>query len=263
MKNIITLSVAILIALSLTSCEDVIQLDLTDEEPRIIIEGTLDAGTATAQVILSESNGFYATTEQQFLSGANITLSNSTGSSFILSELSKGVYEANNIPIVLGEEMQLVVDYDQKVYTATSIVPQAVTLDSVEVNIITPPFGPDESFVQLIASWEDPEEDGNYYRVKAYQNDTLINNNINLTSDELSNGKRLMLGVRNRFEFESSAVIELLSVDKQYYDYFISVDAVIGGGFNSSSPFNPKGNFDNNALGYFGVFSSSKKTVSF
>jgi len=43
----------------MTSCEDVIELDLETSEPQTIIEATIDATTQTATVLLTKSNGFY------------------------------------------------------------------------------------------------------------------------------------------------------------------------------------------------------------
>lgn len=244
-----------------SSCEDVIVLDLDYTQPKVVIEAYVNAGTNEAHVILSQSNGFYDTSEPQYLKGAKIILENQNGENYNLLEVSNGQYFADNITFQSQDTFNITVNYNDVEYVASSEVPSEVEIDSIKVNITEPPFGNQDAFAHLTAIWIDPGEHTNYYRVRPYQNDTLLTQVYNLENDELNNGKEFNSGIRERFLLGNEIKIELLSVDENYYDYFVHISEVVGNGFNSSSPYNPKGNFNNNALGYFGIYYSTFKTI--
>jgi len=54
-----------------------------------------------------------------------------------------------------------------------------------------------------------------------------------------------------------SLKFELLSTDKKYFDYFFEIALQYNNGINTTTPYTPKGNFNNGALGYFGIYSVS------
>ena len=55
--------------------------------------------------------------------------------------------------------------------------------------------------------------------------------------------------------------IELLSMDKESFEYIQELSTIQSQGGGSSVPFNPQGNFNNDALGYFGIYYSSSIEV--
>ena len=56
-------------------------------------------------------------------------------------------------------------------------------------------------------------------------------------------------------------LLQLSAINEAVYDYFIQVDDMRSNGFSAAAPYNPKGNFTNEALGYFGVCYTHKKEV--
>jgi hypothetical protein len=51
-------------------------------------------------------------------------------------------------------------------------------------------------------------------------------------------------------------------MDKQLNDYFTTLgDILTSDANNSAAPANPNTNWSNNALGYFGAFSTQKKSI--
>lgn len=257
MKNIIIALIGILIFFS---CEDVIELDLKDTEPRIVIEGTLNMTTKTAQVIFTKSNGFYDDATPIAVSGVIAVLLNESGTSITLSEKDPGIYIAENVVAKPGEKWTIEIESEGILYTAVTIAPYPSTLDTLIVQIEQRPFGGDTE-VRMFSEWDDEVGVPNFYRLRPYQNDTLIAQSYSLTNDDFSDGKRIRVPIMQEFGLGKLIKIELLSVDEKYYRYFVELSSVVGNGFSSSNPYNPIGNFDNNALGYFGIFSVSEKEV--
>jgi hypothetical protein len=87
LRYICFLSISILL---LSSCEDVIQLDLESTESRIVIEASLNASSQTATVLISKTNDFYDNTEPEQVSGA-ILHCKETGNTYTFSEASPGI----------------------------------------------------------------------------------------------------------------------------------------------------------------------------
>ena len=253
-------TVSFLATLFFTSCEDVIELELEDTTPRIVIEGTINMTTQTAQVVFTKSNGFYEDTTPNAVSGVKAVLQNESGTAFQLSETDPGTYVAENVAAMPGENWTIEVESEGVTYIASTTAPVPTTLDTLITEIEDRPFGGDTQ-VRMTAEWEDEASVSNFYRLRPYQNDTLIAQSYNLTNDDFSDGNRIRNPIMEEFDIGGLIKIELMSVDENYYRYFLELSTVVGNGFNSSNPYNPIGNFDNGALGYFGIFSISEKEV--
>jgi len=247
-----------------SSCEEVIELDLNTTEPQLIIEATLDATNAVARVILTKSNDFYNNNSPERISGADINLRSETGTTYMLAETSAGTYVAENIAANQGEVFTISIEVEGEMYEATTQVPLPVTLDEVEVlGNINPPFGgEDAATIRLAATWNDPQDIENFYRIRTYVDDTFQANTYTILNDAFAgDDSEQTVPIQDLFEENTSITVELLSTDEEYYDYFFQVSSLIGNGPNSTTPYNPKGNFSNGALGYFGIYYSSALSV--
>ena len=98
MKNYIK-GLLILTGIVFASCEDVIDVDVNNAEPRLVIEASLDweKGTAgNAQTIkLSMSSPYFSTEEDTSVSGATVTVTN-TNSGAIFNFLSNPDFPQSN-----------------------------------------------------------------------------------------------------------------------------------------------------------------------
>jgi len=255
-----SLIISILALFVFTSCEDVIELDLDNVEPRIIIESTLDITSGAATAALTKTNDFYDLSQPEGISGAVIILKNKNGDSYPLSEKGNGIYEAENVSSSPGQTFTLEVETEGILYSATSKAPSFVVLDSIGQQVNSIPFG-DNDFIQLFPEWNDPAGVENFYRLRPIVNDTLMADVYALINDDLTDGKTQRVPLRAMFEEGDLVQMQLLSCDENYYRYFFDLSATIGDGPNGATPFNPTTNFDNDALGYFGVISVSEVEV--
>jgi hypothetical protein len=111
----------------------------------------------------------------------------------------------------------------------------------------------------------------NYYQVKIYKNDTLLNtgNHFILYSDKYFDGKSTPITINGRrfgensFASGDTARVQLISIEKIMYDYYQVLHDITEGeaDLSSSAPSNPPNNISNGALGYFSATSIDEKTL--
>ena len=243
----------------------VIELELNSTEPRLVIEANLDASNQIATVILSKSNDFYDNTDVEKISDANVSLENENGEAYALIEVSDGTYKIENIETNPGEIFTINIEVEGQSYMASAEVPLPVTLNEIIVSEASSnPFGGggEDGNLMVSARWDDPEGMLNYYRIRTYVNGVFLPEIYTLITDDfVGDGNQITLPIRDRYEEGDEVTLVLLSSDEYYYDYFYQVSGVTGGGANSTTPFNPVGNFDQEVLGYFGIYFSSSLSV--
>lgn len=248
----------ILMSILFTSCEEVITLDLENDAPKIVIEAVVNATDQTASVLITKSNGFYESATLEVINDAMITLTQADGTTIDFQFVGNGRYTASNIAAAVGDELSiLVVDGAGEEYRAVTQTPHPVTLDSVTIEEATGgpgvnPFG-DETLYRLFSYWQDVADVENYYRIRAIKNDTLQADVYTLIDDIGNDGQQLFRPFFDTFIAGDVVTLQLLSLDKSTYIYFSDLSEIQGQGFGSTTPYNPHSNFDNNALGYFGI----------
>lgn len=274
MKSLKNIYFALLAIVALTSCEEVIVLDLENDEPRLVIEAVVDASAQTATVILTKSNGFYDDVSLDLEVGASVELTLADGSTVALSEIQDGLYFAAGIQVTEADELTMtVIDNAGNQYVSTTSVPHDILIDSLDIVEATGggpgggvgnPFGGDTTTApqyQIFTYWNDIPNKESFYRIRAVLNDTLQAEVYTMVDDIGSDGEELFRPFFQAFETGDTVTIQLLSLDEDSYNYFNELSAVQGQGQNSTTPFNPKSNFDNNALGYFGIMKMDSRTV--
>lgn len=265
MKTIKIISIFILSIFSLSSCTDIIELDLKNTKPRIVIEANLNLSDSSFIANLSMSNDFYENGEFKKITNANIKLSNSDGTEYIIPEINDGEYYLKNIICKPNDEFYLTVtDTDGNKYEANAKCPFPSEIALLMPVPFDPPGGgPGNSndtaqYYQITTLWKDTVNIENYYRIKTYTNDTLNANDYVLSDDRSQDGDTLAAISIEELYPGDKYKLELLSTDKKYFDYFLDVAILYSRGPGSTTPYNPKGNFNNGALGYFGIYSVSE-----
>lgn len=95
MKNIIFL-ISIL-ALFITSCEDVVNLDLPDGEVQLVVDGSITNQPGEKRVRLTTSSNYFDNKETPKVTGALVLLYDQTGVVDTLTEKEAGIYTTNYI----------------------------------------------------------------------------------------------------------------------------------------------------------------------
>ncbi|MFT4673644.1 MAG: hypothetical protein ACJAYD_000196 [Patiriisocius sp.] len=255
MKNNILI---LLFALLFISCEDVIDIDLQNGEPKLVIEATinlLEDGTATAVILLSETAPFFNSIIPP-VTDAIVTITTSTGDVFIFPHIENGYYIAALTP-VLDMTYSLEVIHKGETYTATESLYAVPQLEEV-IQDDEGGFGGDQ--IELKAFFTDPAGVQNYYLSEAL---SIRGNKRDAFNDEFFDGNRV-----NDFylvdELTSGDVVtfNLFGVDENFFNFMVVVLQQTddgGGGPFETQPATVRGNIvnetnqDNFPLGYFRI----------
>ena len=243
-------------------CEDVIELNLDDTPPQIVIAANLDASQQHATVVLRQTSDFYDSQAEIPLRDAVIELQGPE-ISYLLEEVQDGIYQAEGILLQPYDTFSVQVAYAGEIYTATSTVPTPVALLDIEQSELPDTPFRDKGDIRLSAIIDDDPEVENFYRITLNQEKELVSENITVFDDAFAAPNEIFkVPIRETFQPGTIIQVTLLSTDQAYYNYFYQLALLTGEGSNNTTPFNPKGNFDNKALGYFGIFYSSTSEIT-
>jgi hypothetical protein len=118
-----------------SSCEKVINADLKNTEPCLVIGGNVDNTSSLAKVIIRKSMDFSSTNSYPPVSGTIVTISDNLGNTCLLTESSAGTYTNTSLIGLIGRTYTPTVLLDEKVYTANSTMPRKSTSDSLIVDV--------------------------------------------------------------------------------------------------------------------------------
>ncbi len=248
--------------LILTSCEKVIDVDLNDSSPQIVIEGNITDQTGPYTVKLSRSVNFDELNDFPPISVATVQISDDAGNSEILPETSPGTYTTVSIQGTPGRTYTLDVTIDEQTYTAVSTMPLPVAIDTLTIEEQSIGFGDKTSYVE--ARYIDPEGIDNYYRFVQ-----LINNvkqkEIIIDKDWLQDGNTIRTSIEPDEEDDiklkqgDEVIVFMQNIDEGVYEYYRTLDE--SGGEFSASPTNPSSNFSGGVLGYFSAYAVTSKSI--
>jgi hypothetical protein len=242
----------------LASCEKVIDLELDDAEPRIVIDADINDNYQHHFVRVSKTYSFTDPNAFNGVTGARVELV-TPSTSVVLREVENGVYRTPRMRGVPGNEYTLTVTVDGSSYTAVSRMPDKVFLDSLTFKRLSF-FGNSNTYVA--ADFKDPAHSVDHYRyllkVKGkieedevsedrFNNGNLVSNVLYYELDDLIKGDTLE--------------VEFQTITRDVYKYFFTLEQISGGGGPPVAPANPPSNFSNGALGVFNVHTSSKRNA--
>jgi hypothetical protein len=247
-------------------CQKVINVDLNDAAPKIVIEGLITDRRGPYGVSVTESGSYFNETSLPAVSGASVVIKDNSGLTDTLRETTPGVYVTGRTRGFPGRTYTLTVVADKVVYTATSTMLSHVNIDSLK--LVPSDFqrfdfsgnNSNELNMEIHCFFKDPPEK-NFYRVKVFKNDSINTQSYRLYDDQYTNGEETELRV-SRAEAGATYRIELLSIDKATYGFYRTLDDLLYiNPFFGSTPANPNTNLSNDALGYFGAAAISSKTI--
>lgn len=252
-----------LLFLLLYGCEKVIDVDLNDAAPAIVIEGSLSGYPDFAKVKITKTSSYFDDSKSPTVTGANVVIADENGGRYVLQEEVDGVYTSDKIALQVNSSYKLTVETGGETYTAESTLPPPVYLDSLD-------YFYEDSFVffedgyVLQTFFTDPANIENYYRFRIFVNGEMQINtgNFYVFNDRFTDGKRLEVDIRNvEIVPSDTVVVQLLSIDKPAYDFYTTFEDLMFNNPGSAAPANPITNLSNGALGYFSAWTSSTKSI--
>ncbi len=256
------------ILLFFTACEDVVDVDVPEGEPRLVIDASFefylneDPVNAEGGVRLTLSAPFFDT-EIPTVSNATVFITNLNDNTIVNfpESTEPGLYLPDDLTIIpeFGIEYELTVIYNSETYIATTQLIPAVPIDNIVQGDGTL-FDGDET--EIIVFFTDDETRDDFY---------LFDFDFNLL--EVSEDRFYQGEAFNFSYFYEDMVagreitIKILGIDEQYFNYaalLIEQSDQDGGGPFQTPPSLLRGNIinttnpDNYPLGYFNLSEANR-----
>ena len=253
------LFIAIALITAFSSCQKVIDVDLNSSDSKYVIEGGV-TNTAPCRLRITQTKNFSDDNTFPGVDNAFVTIADNAGNRDTLHYTSQGYYESTAMTGVPGRSYYLSVKIYDEVFTATSVMPAPVNLDSLYITDFT---GFSDTIKLVTIDYFDPAGEANWYRFVLTLNNEL-QDNIEINSDEFGNGRPASQNIFYRdgersLEQGDSVMIEMQCIDKDVYHYFFTLDQTIGQ--SSAAPTNPISNISGGALGFFSANTVQRKSI--
>ena len=254
-----------LLVFSLSGCKKVIDVNLNDADPQVVIEANVVSTPGPYYVQISKTVNYSANNQFPLITGAKVIIQDITGGvKDTLTELQQGIYTTQRLTGVAGRTYQLDVTTGGKIYTAISKMPAAAQLDSVSFEKISRPGSKTDWYA--VINYQDPAGISNYYLFTLFVNGRRINNTF-VYDDRFSDGRYVSRTLRTDSAYINpgdSIRVVMQHMGKEGFDYYSSFSQVTGNGaLQTISPANPNSNVSGGALGYFiASYTSTKRTVA-
>lgn len=238
------------------SCEEVIDVELEESKPRLVIEASIFRNKNNAsftQIIRLTTTAPFFSDAIPSAEGAKVSLRDETGNEYLFQENESGYFTYDNFFPEFNTEYQLEVLYKGEVYIATE---KLVSVPELEHIVQEDGGGLTGENIEFKAFYTDFPEQGNYYLFRFLHEDL----SIQIYDDEFTNGNQTFafftddnLKPGNHINFE------IQGISRRFYEYMFILrsQAGSGGGPFQTQPTTVRGNFvnitnpDNYALGYF------------
>ena len=263
------------------SCTDVIEVDVPEAPPRLVIEASMDweKGTSGNQQLikLSTSTPFFDNLSQAPVTGAIVSVTNDTDNTEVLfKDENNGSYSTDEFVPIMGQSYTLTILHNNEVYRATETMTPVTEITAV---FQSRENGFDKDALEVNIEFNDPKDIDNFYLSKFQRRGDLLQTLIDV-KDEFTDGNKMSIFYEKlqdddtgETEFVPGDVVDinLLGLSEQYYNYIqllIQQSGGAGGPF-STTPAEIKGNCinmtdpENYAFGYFRLTEVDKRVYQF
>jgi hypothetical protein len=262
--RVIKFSFLLVLVLSFSACEKVIEIKVHDTDIKYVVEGVITNQPGNNYVYVSRSRPFNEDNNFEQVGGARVMIKDN-GQETVFTEISPGVYQSAALTGIPGHRYELSVNINNQVFTATSTMPAPVKLDTLYIE--PGPFG---QFQFATIGYTDPVGVNNY-RFVQYKNGQK-DPEIFWEDDEFTDGQSVIIQLDTGVDKQDDprninsgdkVTIEMQGIDETVYKYWYSLQSGGGDGSgNSVAPANPVTNIKGGALGYFSAQTIDRRTVT-
>lgn len=254
MKRFFIPAIFLLLCQLLSSCEEIIDINLNDADRRVVIEADLNNLPNTQVIYVSRTVPFNDARPREIVADAVVMIVGPRNNvfPFVYSEEHQG-YINRSFNVRENATYSLSVTVDGEVYESTETMPVAVPVDSVGMlreNIFN------DTYYFATLRFQDPAGVPNYYKYNVSVDGKPMKF-FSVFSDKFNDGLYVthQIGsVDNDIEMTSRVIVRRQSISAAVYRYWNEFQSTNPG---SAAPANPTSNISNGALGYFGVSSAT------
>lgn len=276
--NSIKYAMIYILLMPFLGCEDVIEVSVPDEEPRLIVNALIrvdpNSDIVNLRVKVSLTDSFFGeipvtNLKQITLAGAILVDINNPGSGIYERDISRDYLES-----LEGEEILLQIDWEDKLYYASTKYVRTVPIDNIEIGTNTL-FNEDETEV-IITFTDNPDRNDFYIFDMGFGNFATVD-------DQFIQGQQFKFSYfyDQKFEPGQELTISVLGADQSFYNYmdllieqtednfgvFETPAATVRGNIFDVTELDNIDYFDNVKipnefpLGYFAVVQEYKQTI--
>lgn len=263
MKHIFFIA-SIFVTLFLTSCEEVIEVDLDTAAPRLVIDARINwekGTTGSEQTIRLTTTAPYYGNGVPAVNGATVFITDENGLVYNFPESGNtGYYTCMNFNPVINRHYTLTVIHDGQTYTAEETLYAVPPISNI-VQREDGGFLGENTEVRFF--FQDNPLENNYYLVR-FDTPVLPYPDYDVLEDEFFQGNEMFSFIDDEdFAPGQPLGIRLYGISQRYYNYMFQLIAIAEGGAGSgpfqSPPANVTGNIinttnpDNPPLGFFSL----------
>jgi hypothetical protein len=262
------------------SCTDVIDVEVPEAPPRLVIEASLDWQKGTPgneQVIkLSMSTPYFDNLLETPVTGAYVKVINEADQSEVqFTDLNNGNYSTEDFTPIMGQSYTLVVNHNEELYLARETMTSVSDISDVYQSREN---GFDKDALEVNIEFLDPQGIENFYLAIFQRRGDQFQTLIDL-KDEFTDGNKMTIFYEKledddtgETEFKPGDVVDisLLGLSEPYYNYIrLLIEQSRSGGPFSTIPAEIKGNCinqsnpENYAFGYFRLSEVDKRVFTF
>lgn len=283
LKKTIAGAAAAVALLSLAACQEPVVVDLDDDVPRLVVEGTLDrklgvADSAFQTIRLTLSSQFYDQSAALPVSNATVRVRSADGLQDVafVYNAQMARYETHLLPMRAGVEYTTSIEWEGDTYISTGSINPGGVIDSLYYRFQQETRRAPEGIVAYV-DFTDPAEYANSYQFRLYKNgvNTITSDGGNarflLRTDDLFNGQTLRnILVNDEIVFDpgDTITLEVAAFDKRAYDFYFTAYRVNRQGGQFGPPAAPLpsnvGNItarEKHPLGYIAFTDVSRRSV--
>jgi hypothetical protein len=169
MKNYLAIIISVFIV---ASCTKVIDVDLNEADPIIVIEANYSAEDSTVRVLVTQTANYFSNDPQPTINNATVTITDYLGTITTIPFSADGNYELTNYIPVFGTSYTLNVLFEGTTYSASSTMNAVILQEPIYYEFTEGFFGSDPGYLVFL-SYLDPAIEGNYTMTAISSNDSL------------------------------------------------------------------------------------------
>lgn len=258
--------------ISLSSCEDIIDVDLNTMAPKLVIEASINSlksSSGNVQTIKLSLSAPYFDDQVPPASGAMVFITDEDDKRYKFIETDDpGIYRNISFKPIINRTYTLTVIYNDETYEGTESLKSVVDIDYVSQNTNA---GVIDKNAEIKAYYTDPEDEINFYLFE-FMSKVSATPSLEVYEDRYTNGNQIF-GYYSEKDLRvgDKVLIRNYGISESFYNYMFillqqSSDA--NGGPFDTQPASVKGNCvnitnpENFPLGYFRLSQVSEVTYT-
>lgn len=279
------------LSIFLVSCEDVIDVELNQGTPIMVVDAFLNDKAENQKVRITQSSPYFDNAAAKGITGAIVNVIDGLGRNFNFVDQGNGDYilpinVVDSIPFAIVDNYyKLEIKYNGETYSSEALLNRTAPIDSIYADFQTNSFaGPNdvkEGYAINLKSI-DLLGEGDTYWFKVYRNDTLLNKPSNMVlafdasfgpgTDNIQFIPPIIFGLTPRlYQKGEKARIEIHSISPLTFQWLFEAQSqMTNGGLFATPPYNIKTNIKNSttektkqAIGWFDISAVSSAEIVF